>query len=110
MTDFAHVNYLKSSRMEVMRYLKSMIEATRWLYEPKNKEEAVAIHTKVLKTTRESAEEDYKYLVQEFQPFPKDGTVSKAAFDKIMELRAKDGIYPGKVVPPMADYVDSFVH
>src|ERR671919_627040 len=44
------------------------------------------MHTKVLKTTRESAEEDYKYLVQEFQPFPKDGTVSKAAFDKTMEL------------------------
>ena len=107
MADFAQVNYLKSNRMEVVRYLKSMIEATRWLYEPKNKEEALAIHTRGLKTTRESAEEDYKYLVEEFQPFPKDGTISKAAFDKIMELRAKDGIYPGKKVPPMADYVDN---
>ncbi len=105
--DFAHMGYLKSNRTEVVRYLKSMIEATRWLYDPKNKEEALAIHTKVLKTTRESAEEDYKYLVQDFQPFPKDGTVSKASYDKTMELRAKEGAYQGKKIPPMSDYVDS---
>jgi NitT/TauT family transport system substrate-binding protein len=108
--DFAHLNYLKSNRAEVVRYLKTMIEATRWLYDPKNKEEALAIHLKVLKSTRDSAEEDYKYLVQEFQPFPRDGTVSKASFDKTMELRVKDGMYQGKKVPPASDYVDtSFV-
>ena len=108
--DFAHNNYLKSNRSEVVRYLKSMIEATRWLYDPKNKEESIAIHMKVLKSSRESAEEDYKYLIQEFQPFPKDGAVGKASFDKTMELRVKDGLYEGKKVPPITDYVDdSFV-
>jgi NitT/TauT family transport system substrate-binding protein len=105
--DFAHMNYIKSNRSEIVRYLKSMIEATRWLYDPKNKEEALAIHTKVLKSNRESAEEDYKYLVQDFQPFPKDGTVSKASYDKTMELRAKEGVYQGKKIPPMSEYVDS---
>jgi hypothetical protein len=105
--DFAHVNYLKSNRTEVVGYPKSMIEATRWLYDPKNKEEALSIHMKVLKSTRDSAEEDYRYLVQEFQPFPKDGMVSRASFDKTMELRVKDGMYQGKKVPSMTDYVDS---
>jgi len=105
--DFAHLNYIKSNRAEVVRYLKSMIEASRWLYDPKNKEEALAIHIKVLKSNRESAEEDYKYLIQEFQPFPKDGSVSKVSFDKTMELRVKEGTYQGKKVPPMSDYVDS---
>ncbi len=108
--DFAHVNYLKSNRTEVVRYLKSIVEATRWLYDPKNKEESLAIHMKVLKSTRDSAEEDYKYLVQDFQPFPKDGTVSKVSFDKTMDLRAKEGTYQGKKIPPMSDYVDdSFI-
>ena len=105
--DFAHMNYLKSNRAEVVRYLKSIVEATRWLYDPKNKEEALAIHMKVLKSARDSAEEDYKYLIQDFQPFPKDGTVSKVSFDKTMDLRVKDGMYQGKKVPPMTDYVDS---
>ncbi len=105
--DFAHMNYLKSNRNEVVRYLKSMAEATRWLYDPKNKEEAIALHMRVLKSPRESAEEDYKYLVQDFQPFPKDGLVSKASFDKTMELRVKDGMYQNKKVPPMSEYVDN---
>lgn len=104
--DFAHTNYIKSNRTEIVRYLKAMIEATRWLYDPKNKEEALAIHMKVLKAGRESAEEDYKYLVQDFQPFPRDGTVSKVSFDKTMELRAKEGIYQGKKIPSAGDYVD----
>jgi hypothetical protein len=56
-----------------------LVKATRWLYDPKNKEGAIAIHMKVLKSTRESADEDYKYLVQDFQPFPKDGLVSKVS-------------------------------
>ena len=106
-TDFAHANYMKSNRAEIVRYLKAMIEATRWLYDPKNKEEALAIHMKVLKSPRESAEEDYKYLVQDFQPFPRDGLVSKLSFDKTMDLRAKEGTYQGKKIPPASDYVDN---
>ena len=106
-TDFAHANYLKTNRNEVVRYLKSMIEATRWLYDPRNKEEAIAIHMKVLKSTRESAEDDYKYLVHDFQPFPKDGLVSKVSFDKTMDLRAKEGIYQGKKIPSASEFVDN---
>jgi NitT/TauT family transport system substrate-binding protein len=106
-TDFAHANYMKSNRAEIVRYLRAMIEATRWLYDPKNKEEALALHMKVLKSPRESAEEDYKYLVQDFQPFPRDGLVSKVSFDKTMELRAKEGIYQGKKIPTAGDYVDN---
>jgi NitT/TauT family transport system substrate-binding protein len=108
-TDFAHANYLKAHRAEIVRYQKSMIEATRWLYDPKNKEEALALHMKVLKSPRESAEEDYKYLVQDFQPFPRDGSVSKISFDKTMDLRAKEGTYQGKKVPPASDYVDNSI-
>jgi len=108
-TDFAHANYIKSNRAEIVRYQKSMIEATRWLYDPKNKEEALAIHMKVLKSPRESADEDYKYLVQDFQPFPRDGSVSKVSFDKTMDLRAKEGIYQGKKMPTASDYVDNAI-
>jgi ABC-type nitrate/sulfonate/bicarbonate transport system substrate-binding protein len=92
-----------------VRYLKSLIEATRWLYDPKNKEEAIAIHMRALKSDRESAKEDYKYLVQDLQSFARDGLVSKVSFDKAMELRAKEGNHHGKKVLPIADYVDNSV-
>jgi NitT/TauT family transport system substrate-binding protein len=108
--DFAHMNFLKSNRNEVVRYLKSMIEATNWLYDTKNKEEALAIHMKILKSKRDIAEQDYKYLVEEFQPFPRNGAVNKAAMEKTIDLRAKEGTYKGKKVPSYTEYVDnSFV-
>ncbi len=76
--DFAHMNYLKTNRTEVVRYIKSMIEGTRWLYDPKNKEEALAINMKVLKSTRESPRKITNISFRSSNPFPKDGTVSKA--------------------------------
>jgi NitT/TauT family transport system substrate-binding protein len=108
--DFAHMNFLKSNKNEVVRYLKSMIEATNWLYDPKNKEEALAIHMKILKSKPDIAAQDYKYLVEEFQPFPRNGAVNKAAMEKTIDLRAKEGTYKGKKVPAYTEYIDnSFV-
>ncbi len=105
--DFGHMNYLKSNRNEVVRYLKSMIEATNWLYDTKNKEEALAIHMKILKSKRDIAEQDYKYLIEEFQPFPRNGAVNKEAMEKTIDLRAKEGTYKGKKVPSYTEYVDN---
>jgi NitT/TauT family transport system substrate-binding protein len=105
--DFAHMNYIKSNRDNLVRYLKSMIEATNWLYDRKNKEEAIAIHMKVLKSKRDIAEQDYKYLVEEFQPFPRNGTVNKAAMEKTIDLRAQEGTYKGKKVPAYTEFIDN---
>lgn len=105
--DFAHMNYLKSNRNEVVRYLKSMIEATNWLYDPKNKEEAIAIHMKILKSKPDIAKQDYQYLVEEFQPFPRNGAVNKAAMEKTIDLRAKEGTYKGRKVPAYTEFVDN---
>jgi ABC-type nitrate/sulfonate/bicarbonate transport system substrate-binding protein len=104
--DFAHQNFLQNNRDHAIKYLKSMIQGTQWLYDPKNKEDAIAIHMKILKSERNVAEQDYKFLVQEFQPFPKNGAVNKVAMDKTMELRSKENDYKGKI-PPYTDYVDN---
>ncbi|MBM4264081.1 MAG: ABC transporter substrate-binding protein [Deltaproteobacteria bacterium] len=103
---FAHDDYVKNNRAELVKFTKAMIEAARWLYDPKNREEALAIHIKYLKGNREGAENDYKYLVEEFKPWPLDGTTSKQGMDKTMELRVKGGKYEGKKVPPLGHYID----
>lgn len=105
--DFVHQDYIKNHRDEIVRYLKSTIESTQWLYDRKNKEEALAIHMKVLKSKRDVAEQDYKFMIEDFQPFTRSGAVVKAAWDKTMELRAKEGHYKGKKIPAMSDFVDS---
>ncbi len=103
---FAHDDYIKSNRPELVKFIKAMIEASRWLYDSKNKEEALGIHVKYLKGNREGAENDYKYLVEEFKPWPTDGTTSKQGMDKTMELRVKGGKYEGKKAPPLSHYID----
>ena len=103
---FANDDYLKSNRAEVVKFLKGMAEATRWLYDPKNKEEALAIYSKVLKGPRDAAEADYRYLIEEFKPFPVDGAISKQSIEKTFDLREKAGKYEGKKAPPYTNYVD----
>ncbi|HEU4637305.1 MAG TPA: ABC transporter substrate-binding protein, partial [Candidatus Binatia bacterium] len=66
---FAHNDYLKAHRDETVKYLKSIIQATKWLYDPKNKEKAIALHMKILKSKPDIAESDYKYVIEDFKPF-----------------------------------------
>ena len=107
---FAYNDYLKSHRKDTVNYLKSIIQATQWLYDPKNKEHAIALHMKILKSKPDIAESDYKYVVEEFKPFSPQGDVSEAGMKKTMELRIADGMYKGKKVPSWTDFVDnSFV-
>jgi ABC-type nitrate/sulfonate/bicarbonate transport system substrate-binding protein len=103
---FVHEDYLKSNRAEVVKVLKGMAEATRWLYDQKNKEEALAIYMKVLKSPREAAEADYRYMIEDFKPFPVDGAINKQAIEKTFDLREKAGRYEGKKAPPYTNYVD----
>jgi len=104
---FANEDYLKSNRADVVSFIKGMAEATRWLYESKNKEEALAIYMKILKSTREAAEADYRFMIEEFKPFPVDGTVNKQAIEKTFDLREKAGRYEGKKAPSYLQYVDT---
>jgi ABC-type nitrate/sulfonate/bicarbonate transport system substrate-binding protein len=104
---FAHDDYLKSNRAEVVKFIKGMAEATQWLYDPKHKEEALSIYLKVLKSPREAAEADYRYLIEEFKPFPVEGALNKQAIEKTFELREKAGKYEGKKAPSYLQYVDT---
>jgi len=105
--EFAHEDYIRSNRAEVVKFIKGMIEAQRFIYDPKNKEDVIGIYVKILKSTREAAEIDYRFLVDEFKPWPTDSSVNKQAIEKTMELRAKAGKYEGKKAPPYTQYVDT---
>ncbi|TAK07828.1 ABC transporter substrate-binding protein [bacterium] len=105
--EFAHEDYIRSNRAEVVKFIKGMIEAQRFIYDPKNKEDVIGIYVKILKSTREAAEIDYRFLVDEFKPWPTDSSVNKQAIEKTMELRAKAGKYEGKKTPPYTQYVDT---
>lgn len=105
--EFAHEDFIRTNRPHVVSYIKGMIEGQRYLYDPKNKEDALAVHMKILKSTREAAETDYAFLVEEFKPWPSDSSINKQAIEKTMELRANAGRYEGKKAPSYLQYVDT---
>ena len=61
---------------------------------------------KFLKGTRDAAETDYRYLVEEFKPWPADGAINKEAIAKTMDLRVNGGNYDPNKIPPVSRYVD----
>lgn len=103
---FAHEDYLKTNRVDAVRFVSAIIESTQWLYDSRNKEEALAVYMKFLKGTRDAAETDYRYLVEEFKPWPADGAINKEAIAKTMDLRVKGGKYDPNKIPPVSRYVD----
>lgn len=54
----------------------------------------------------EAAETDYRFLVEEFKPWPNDGSIGKKAIEKTMELRVRAGKYEGNKIPSYTQYVD----
>jgi hypothetical protein len=61
------------------------------------------------KSTRATAEQDYRFTIEEFQSLTRGGAVDKTAWAKTMELRAKSGLYNGKTIPAMGAFVDSSI-
>jgi len=62
-----------------------------------------------IRGTRETAEQDYRFTIQDFQSFTRGGAVNAAAWGKTMELRAKSGLYNGRAIPAMGTFMDSSI-
>jgi ABC-type nitrate/sulfonate/bicarbonate transport system substrate-binding protein len=82
---------------EVTRFIKSLIEATRWLYEPANDEILLDI-------LRELAQADGRYgqmaldYMRSKKVFPSDCAIPSAALAKSIELMRKAGLADDAVV------------
>ena len=75
-----------------------------WLYEPANREEAIAILARETKLETEIATQTYNYYVGELQPFPRKLAVP----DQIIAGTVKTLIELGDIKPDAATakYVD----
>jgi ABC-type nitrate/sulfonate/bicarbonate transport system substrate-binding protein len=83
-------SWAKQNRRAVVGYIRAYVEGLDWLYNPANREEALAILMKnVPNMSRQAAEASYKVLLD-----PKDGFDRKARIDMegvrtVLQLRSK---------------------
>lgn len=73
----------------VVKYLKSMIKAGRWLTDPKNKEMAVNILIKYEKMTPQTGQRVYDYLVNQIGAVSRDGDVNPDGMRSVMAVLAR---------------------
>jgi len=102
----ARKSWADANRDAVIGYIRAFSDAVDWLYDPKNKDEAIAIFLKNLpQANPQAAETAYRVLLS-----PKDGFHRKAQIDlegvrTVLALRSKYGI-PQKALTDPAKYYD----
>jgi ABC-type nitrate/sulfonate/bicarbonate transport system substrate-binding protein len=74
----------------VARYLRAIVQADRWIYDPANREDAAIVAVNVLKMSHDEALRSYDLLVTQTQAIPRDGDLPieglQAVIDTMVEI------------------------
>jgi ABC-type nitrate/sulfonate/bicarbonate transport system substrate-binding protein len=91
-----------ANRDTLERYIAGVIEGTRWVVAPANKEAAIRILSERLKVTPEAATRTWELMVDPKFGLATDGRFNVDGFRKVLALRAEiEGDWAGK--PPAAE-------
>jgi ABC-type nitrate/sulfonate/bicarbonate transport system substrate-binding protein len=90
----------------VDRYLAAYVEALRFVRDPANRTDSVAILVDKLKLSAKEAERTYELLMDPRFGFTPDAAFDREGFKNMLALRAEIERKPGAAVPPPERYVD----
>src|SRR5262249_43224860 len=93
---------------ELERYLAAYIEAVRWVRDPANKTEAIALLTDKLKLAPATAARTYELLMDPGFGFTPDAKFDLVGFRNMLALRAE--IEGGREAPAAERYIDLGVY
>ncbi len=100
-------SWAAANQTQVVAYIRGYQDATAWLYDPKNKEEALALFMKnVPNSTRQSAEVSYSVLLAPQSGFQKNAAIDKTGVQTVLNLRQKYG-QPKRAIGGVDSYYDS---
>lgn len=100
-------SWAKKNPRQVSAYIRAYIDAVEWLYDPKNKDEAVRTYLGNMPqgTSAQSAEVAYRVLLDAKDGFYRQGRLNMPGIEKVAQLRSKFGPQ-GKALKPASTYVD----
>jgi NitT/TauT family transport system substrate-binding protein len=101
-----NVDWAQKNRETLLAYVKAYGKAVRWLYEPKNKDEAVQILVKYSKADAKDAADTYDYFVTKLKAFSQTGVVAPESFERMREGLMSMGDLPASA-PPIATFFDT---
>src|SRR6185312_15009309 len=97
-TILARPQWLRENPDTARGYLKAMSDAVDWLYDPANREEAIAILARNTNLAPEIAKQTYDYYIGELHPFSRKLAIP----DEIVRTTVKTLIELGDVKPDAA--------
>ncbi|WP_082585738.1 ABC transporter substrate-binding protein [Hydrogenophaga sp. Root209] len=100
--------WARENPRRVSAYIRAFTDSVEWLYDPKNKDEAIRIYLANMPqgTSAQSAEVAYRVLLDAKDGFYRQGRLNMQGVEKVVQLRAKFGPQ-GKTLRPAAAYVDN---
>jgi ABC-type nitrate/sulfonate/bicarbonate transport system substrate-binding protein len=99
-------NWAASNRELVQRFLMAQVKAQRWMMDPNNRQEVIALYGKSRNYSPEVAAAAYEGLMSP-TGWAKDGAIALPELASVMKLRAEvEGAWNGKP-PPAETYVDT---
>jgi ABC-type nitrate/sulfonate/bicarbonate transport system substrate-binding protein len=90
----------------LVRFLRAFRGAHRWLHDPSNRDEAIAILTDVVKLQPEDARETYDLIIVRLKAFAPDGEITERAMQGVLDSIVALGDLPAPP-PPVSKYVDN---
>jgi ABC-type nitrate/sulfonate/bicarbonate transport system substrate-binding protein len=101
--------WAEHNRDAVIGYIRAFSEAVDWLYEPRNKEEALSILLKNLPNANaQAAETAYKVLLSPTDGFQKKAKIDMEGVRTVLALRSKYGQPRKSLTDPSPYYDPSF--
>ena len=102
--------WAEANRDTVVAYIAAYSGAVDWLYDPANREEAIAIFLKNLpQAQRPAAETAYSILLSPKEGFQKKAQIDMEGVGTVLQLRSKYGL-PKKNLTDAARYYDASFH
>lgn len=102
-------SWAKDNSPALVGYIRAYREGVEWLYNPANREEALALFMKnVPNSTRQSAETSYAVLLDPKNGFQRGAVIDLPGVQTVLRLRAKYGKPPKNLAGPQSYYDDQY--
>jgi ABC-type nitrate/sulfonate/bicarbonate transport system substrate-binding protein len=105
----ARKSWADANRGAVVGYIRAFAEGVEWLYDPRNKEEAIAILRKNLPSmSAEAAQTTYGVLLSPTDGFQRKAQIDQEGIRTVLRLRTKYAEPKKTLADPAKYYDDSF--
>ena len=102
----ANTNWAAANKQALLAYVRIYGRAVRWLYDAKNKDQAVDFLVKYSKQTRQDSADTYDYFLIKTKAISRDGLISEATYKRMTDgLISLDDMKPP--APPMSKFFDA---